>query len=214
MRYIGFCGAAKSGKTTLRDAVLLEMTKQCYETKGTHYNGDTASFAEPLKWFCVNLLGLSYPQVYGDDKNTYTKYTWEQIPNNPLPDLNYYSLPERIECLSKRDSTMTAREVMQWWGTDVFRAMDEDFWVNKLKYDRNMGYDGDCYIDDVRFPNEASMCDTLIQVMDNEGETPSLHESEQQYKLLNPHLIINTRHIGLEQAAKQVCEFLHERFAK
>jgi len=40
------------------------------------------SFADNLKEFCINTLGLSYEQCYGSDeeKNTPTKYKWEDVP--------------------------------------------------------------------------------------------------------------------------------------
>src|SRR6185503_15612283 len=47
------------------------------------------SMADNLKWFCVNFAGLLPEQVWGTDeqKNTLTKYKWEDMPVPP----EYYS---------------------------------------------------------------------------------------------------------------------------
>jgi len=58
--------------------------------------------------------------------------------------------------------SMTVREVLQWWGTDVCRAKDPDYWVNKMQEKALTVYMKDplvdvpkIIIDDVRFINEA-----------------------------------------------------------
>ena len=209
--FVGFCGKYKSGKTTLRDAVCYEFTKRigAEEIKNIPYPGAVCvSFATPLKAFCLDTLGLSYPQVYGDDKDTPTKYTWDQVPNNPIPDLDYYSWRQRQECMKKRGTLMTARESMQWWGTDVFRAMDPDFFVNRLRDDHDDGYPL-LLADDVRFGNEAALCDTLIHVVGAGGDT---HKSETE--VLTWHLSLDTRQISIEQAANQCVEFIVGRMQR
>ena len=108
------------------------------------------SFADLLKQnICIDVLGLTYEQCYGtdDEKQTMTKIKWEDIPGvitkKPI-DLAwsltsgyteekqtaemiagrlgpYY---EKIGCLIYHEpGYMTAREVMQVVGTDIFRKM-------------------------------------------------------------------------------------------
>lgn len=51
--------------------------------------------------------------------------------------------------------TPKAREILQYWGTDVRRRQDNNYWVNQTKLaarNRNLDY---LFITDVRFPNEA-----------------------------------------------------------
>jgi len=51
--------------------------------------------------------------------------------------------------------SMTVREILQWWGTDVRRAENPAYWVHAMEMHRFM-IDADVIIiDDVRFPNEA-----------------------------------------------------------
>lgn len=67
------------------------------------------NFADPLKQtICMGILGMSYDQCYGsdEDKNTATDLEW----NN------------------KR---LSAREAMQLIGTDIFRKLNKNVWINK-----------------------------------------------------------------------------------
>ena len=48
--------------------------------------------------------------------------------------------------------------LLQWWGTNVRRAQDLDYWVNELKRKIDvMPKNSKICINDVRFPNEAKM---------------------------------------------------------
>jgi len=91
------------------------------------------SFADILKKnICMDLLGLTYAQCYGTDieKNEITNVFWE----------NKY---------------LTAREVMQVVGTDIFRSMKPNIWpevtINKILNDQSEL----ALITDCRFPNEV-----------------------------------------------------------
>ena len=101
-------------------------------------------FADPLKDMSINILGLSREQVYGTDKdkNTQTHLLWENVPTWKNSSLNLQRGP------------MTAREVLQYVGTDIFRHMYEDVWVDALI--RKIKFDSPevALICDVRFPNE------------------------------------------------------------
>jgi hypothetical protein len=91
------------------------------------------NFADILKKnICIDILGLSYEQCYGsdDDKN---KLTTLLINNNPA----------------------SAREIMQYVGTDIFRNLKSDVWVEStikqiLKDNPEIAIITDC-----RFPNEV-----------------------------------------------------------
>ena len=115
-------------------------------------NVEVLSFAGPLKEICTDVLGLSGNQVYGteDDKNSSTKYMWENMPVNVR---DGYGL--------NKSGAMTAREVMQVLGTDMFRTyFNNNIWVDCLvdKTDRSKA--DVVLIDDLRFNSEAI---TLMQ---------------------------------------------------
>lgn len=101
------------------------------------------SFADPLKQdICMNMLGLTYEQCYGsdEDKNSPTEIMWESIPG-----LN-----------SGRIGPMTAREVMEVIGTDIFRKIKQNVWVEatlrKIEKEKSQL----AIIVDCRFPNEVN----------------------------------------------------------
>ena len=91
------------------------------------------SFADILKQdICMKLLGLTYEQCYGRDsfKNEITSVIWQ-------------------------GRYLTAREVMQIVGTDIFRSMRHNIWpettIEKILKDKTeLGIITDC-----RFPNEV-----------------------------------------------------------
>jgi hypothetical protein len=56
-------------------------------------------------------------------------------------------------------SRKTVRELLQWYGTEVVRARDRDYWVRAMEQHLAIArhkIDG-LVIDDVRFPNEAAL---------------------------------------------------------
>lgn len=132
------------------------------------------SFASPLKeWVCKQVLGLEDAQVYGtdEDKNTLTKYYWETLPTeislayskttfvdgtNAGCDGSVIDLP--------RTGKMTAREVMQVVGTDIFRNyFSENVWVDATMRMIKEDSPKMACITDLRFPGEVNA------VLDNDG---------------------------------------------
>ena len=104
------------------------------------------AFADVLKEFAVDVLGLEYNQVYGtnEEKNSPTHLLWENMPtgNNKGP--------------------MTGREILQYFGSDICRKMYEKIWfdacIRRIRKDNPEL----ALISDVRFPNE-------IKGVQNEG---------------------------------------------
>jgi hypothetical protein len=164
-------GKAQSGKDTSANLIkknLCSLGKTC----------DIYAFAGELKNICENIFGLANHQCWGSDsdKNTKTNFKWRDL---PLPKdrlaiiMNKPSAP-------KLDDSLTAREVMQIWGTDIFRKFDNDCWVrstiNRIKKE-NLDF---AIIADARFPNEIEYClkykPTVIRLTRN--VTSNNHESE------------------------------------
>jgi len=101
------------------------------------------SFADVLKEVvCMQVLGLTREQCYGTDeqKNTDTHIKWSDL---PTPNTNL------------KNKAMTAREVMQYVGTDFFRKLYPNVWVDStIKKIEREGTEM-AIITDVRFPNEV-----------------------------------------------------------
>ena len=119
------------------------------------------SFADLLKRnICMNVLGLSYEQCYGtnEQKNTKTEIVF--------PETN---------------KKATAREVMQFVGTDFFRQIYPNVWVGATI--RKIEEEGPelAIICDCRFPNEVEGIQQaggkIIRLTRN-SDCPDAHESE------------------------------------
>lgn len=103
----------------------------------------TYAFAEKLKILCVELLGLQKEWVFGTDqqKNTLTHIMWD-------------SLPVTIN-KEHASGPMTAREVLQFVGTDMFRGLDSNVWVSACLRQIESDSAELALISDVRFENEV-----------------------------------------------------------
>jgi len=152
-KIIAFSGRKQSGKSTAGEYVF-ELIKEY----NLNLNCKLYSFADSLKQdICINLLGLTYDQCYGtdDDKNCLTKFRWEDMPG--------YNTSSTKEQDHHESGFMTARQVMEFVGTKIFRKMYSNIWsdstISKIKKDK---YDIAILLD-TRFPNE---CDA---VLDNDG---------------------------------------------
>jgi hypothetical protein len=140
------------------------------------------SFAGPIKEFCHKVMGLTYEQCYGSDadKNTLTRYWWEDMPHYPrivervrqeadkawlarhrLDRFVTRRLGNMESCFANYmtmklpTGQMTARQVLQEFGTGIGRQMYGNIWVEATL--RAIQSDGCALavIDDCRFPNEV-----------------------------------------------------------
>lgn len=191
-KIVAFAGRKQSGKTT------------CSEFVAKYYNGAIEpfnkarvyNFADPLKKdICMNILGLTYDQCYGEDmdKNTLTDIEWE-------------------------GKKLTAREVMQFVGTNIFRKMKNNVWagatVNKILSDKpDLAIVADC-----RFPNEVEAIRGAGGIVIKLTRNPynSTHESETaldeiNYSNSNFDLVIYNDNINIVEQNQIVLEFLKKK---
>ena len=128
------------------------------------------SFADLLKRdVCINLLGLSEEQCFGTDaqKKSLTHLCWEDMPGvvtegteEELEVLkgrlgDYYGI-DKAGLIYHAPGLMTAREVMQFVGTNIFRRMYGDIWAKGTIKRILAEGSGLAVITDCRFPNEIS----------------------------------------------------------
>lgn len=189
---VAFAGRKQSGKTT------------CSEFVAKYFNGiiepfngaKIYNFADPLKKdICMNILGLTYNQCYGEDidKNTLTDIGWE-------------------------GKKLNAREVMQFVGTNIFRKMKNDVWsgatINKIKNETpNLAIIADC-----RFPNEVEAVKNAGGIVIKLTRNPynSSHESEValdeiNYSNSNFDLIIHNESLTIPEQNEVVLNFLKKK---
>jgi hypothetical protein len=175
------------------------------------------STAEPLKNdICINLLGLSHESVWGtqEDKAKATHLRWEDMPTRVLVNI------EEKQNLSLGDSQyktglMSGRDVMEYWGTEIFRKANPSSHANALRnmlVNANTAY---MLIDDVRFKNEIEVIKELgghcvrLTLMSEEAEKNS-HESntalDGKEDLFD--LVIDNQSISMQETFGQLMDFL------
>jgi hypothetical protein len=183
-------GKAQSGKDTACSYIRSFL-------KGKGYSSKIYPFADSLKHICTNVLGLEYNQCWGEnsDKNTPTRFKWSDLPigTTDLAKLlqNRYNV--------KSDDYMTARDVMQVFGTNIFRSFYKDCWVQatikKIK-EENLDF---ALISDARFPNEIDYATfygpIVIQLtrnaLDNKHESETALDNYSFANIKKFHKIIN-----------------------
>ncbi len=145
------------------------------------------SFADLLKKnVCIDIFGLTYAQCYGTDaeKKTLTKLRWENMPGVltkipsgdniiTIPVSGHLGVYHNHIISYGADGTpyneatplgiyhepgfMTAREVLQFVGTETFRRMYEQVWAESLIRKIDADKPQFAIIADVRFPNEVDV---------------------------------------------------------
>ena len=118
------------------------------------------SFADELKSICMGLFGLTYDQCYGTDadKNSDSKIKWSDI-SFALPPRHVGVLKRAKDGVKKFDQFLTARELLQQFGTGFCRKIYGDCWV-EFCYNQVVAEKVPfAIITDGRFPNEIDLGD-------------------------------------------------------
>lgn len=200
---IAFAGRKQSGKTSCAEFIkntvnktscsdpeLMDITRYQKPNHIKIYN-----FADPLKILCMDILGLEYNQCYGDDANK----------------------NELVDCFLD-NKQLTAREVLQIVGTEMFRSIQKNVWSNatirKITKDKpDLALIADC-----RFPNE-------VDVIKNNGGiviklTRNLYNSNHASEIaLDPEyydqsifdLVIDNKNLNITQQNSILLNFLIEK---
>ncbi len=105
------------------------------------------AFADELKSICMKLFGLSWTQCYGsdEDKNSFTSVKLDDL-----------SKTAGISITPVEGSEFaTARQVLQYFGTEVVRKIHANAWVNATLKNVEAAGSQIAVITDVRFPEEV-----------------------------------------------------------
>ena len=105
----------------------------------------------------MNQFGLDIEQCYGsnDDKNTKTHIHWENMPEEVR---QAWSRPRRGSGgIKPASGYLTARELLQVVGSDIFRKIDPNCWARSTYYKIGREKYGLSLITDGRFPCEVTM---------------------------------------------------------
>ncbi len=187
------------------------------------------SFADILKKEVgMNILGLTYEQVYGsdEDKNTLTNIKWSDCPGviikNPDEHLEGTEVAGRLGkyydtidgAIYHEDGFMTAREVLQYIGTDVFRRMVPDCWANAVIRKIQDESPGIALICDCRFPNEVKAIQTaggIVARLTLNSDCSDYHSSETALDGFNEYdFEIDNATVGIADANGQIYQLMVE----
>jgi hypothetical protein len=171
-------------------------------------NVKSYAFADPLKAICMDFFGLTWEQCYGDNKNTSTTYNWNTLPSV----LTLTSLKNSVKKSSQRDNIVgaedgevTARQFLQFLGTDIFRKIRYDCWVQRtldiIKVEKPLL----SLITDVRFDNEAEairQAGGRIIVLTRDVCERDGHESERGITVQPFDIIIDNQNMSVEEQGK------------
>lgn len=161
-------------------------------------------FADDLKQkVCIDILGLTHEQCYGSEaqKNHPTS-----IKRNNMPGI---MIPKETEGLPEY---MSAREVMQYVGTEIFRKIYNNVWVDSTirriqRDDKDIALIGDC-----RFPNEVQGIQAqggkVIRLLRNPYPDDT-HPSETALDDYNDFdFVIDNRDCSIQETNKQIETYL------
>lgn len=200
---IAFAGKKQSGKTSSCEFVSTLFKDHYYKYKMVLDQSDyyevsqIYNFADSLKQMCIDILGLTYEQCYGTDENK------NELVNCFWPGI---------------DAQMTAREVMQYVGTDVLRRIQTNVWSDTTIRKIQSSNFPLALIADCRFPNEVDAVkkaggiviklDRRLYASTHESET-ALDESN--YDQSNFDLIIDNHSLSIEDKNQCIHNFLIEQ---
>ena len=128
------------------------------------------AMADGLKEMAMGYFGLSYESVYGTDeqKNQLQEHLlWENMPGVCTNEKFFVFMQSKMEhdlALDEEDAgykliyhepgPMTAREFLQFLGTDIMRKMFQDVWLTKCMSRIKKDKPKIALVCDVRFDNE------------------------------------------------------------
>lgn len=191
-KIIAFAGRKQSGKTTCSEFI----AEGFNEVTGSSDSAKIYNFADPLKRdICMNILGLTYDQCYGNDdsKNELTNNYWD-------------------------NKQLTAREVMQMVGTDMFRKMQHNVWADatllKIKNEEpKLAIIADC-----RFPNEVEAVKNAGGIVIKLARNPhnSDHASETALDIINYDqrnfdIVIFNQNLTIDEQNYNIFKFLKNK---
>ena len=154
------------------------------------------SFASSLKEIAHGLFGLTKKQCYGTDldKNSPTWLKWEDMPGYK----------------GKKKGRLTAREFLQFFGTDICRKIHPDIWTDRTlksirEEDSLMAVISDC-----RFPNEAEAVRTaggkIIKL--TRGIDGDKHSSETSVDAIEYDTVIDNTDLSMMETNVEIISTL------
>lgn len=155
-------------------------------------------FADELKNTVSKIFNIDINLLNGtdEDKNTTTHISWESLPGVVTNKIAYnrydkinirqlkligkdYAIPKN-KLIYHDPGFLTIRELLQYFGTDICRAMYEECWVNATMHSIKQDSPQFALVADTRFDNEAEAVKLAggINVFLSRGTIADSHKSE------------------------------------
>ena len=156
------------------------------------------SFASSLKEIAHGLFGLTKKQCYGTDldKNSPTWLKWEDMPGYK----------------GKKKGRLTAREFLQFFGTDICRKIHPDIWTDRTLKSIREEESLMAVISDCRFPNEAEAVRTaggkIIKL--TRGIDGDKHSSETSVDAIEYDVVIDNTDLSMMETNVEIISTLEE----
>tara|TARA_R110002020_G_scaffold194354_10_gene395173 strand:+ start:19233 stop:20069 length:837 start_codon:yes stop_codon:yes gene_type:complete len=157
------------------------------------------AFASTLKELAIGLFGLTKEQCYGTDaqKNTLTWMRWENMPAYD----------------GDREGRMSAREFLQYFGTDVCRYIYNDIWTDRTISELSREEPLIAIISDCRFPNEVNAIKQAGGKIIHLTRSPyeDSHSSENALKDFDDYdAVIDTENLDIHSSCVELINILEE----
>lgn len=144
--------------------------------KGMILGAKIFSYGDALKEECAQLFKFPLHWAYNQDRKLekiFIGLGYKIAIYNADKGSKYY--------IPAPKHTMTVREILQWYGTDVVRVHDPDRWIRITTEKIRASHCKVAIIDDCRFPDEIDRCNIKFRIDPYPGWKPGEfadHESE------------------------------------
>jgi len=162
-------GKSQAGKDTV-----------CSYMKSKLDDSEVYHFADYLKEICSNLFNIPMEHINGsnEDKNRLTSVDWKDLPFSLTQTQNVYMKTKNANFYDGSSEKMSIRNVLQVFGSDICRNMDNDCWVNACKSRIERDAPSYALIADARFPNEIDAFPNAIVIRLLRNPLDNKHVSE------------------------------------
>lgn len=158
-RFYAISGHMLSGKDTLANIL-----SEHFTSKG--FNPIILGFADALKVEVDQIINL-IRRDGGDIAKIMTDSFYHNVSASQIARMARILMSDALAdpSLTAKSRTQSVREALQYWGTNVRRGADPDYWVKKIRQRVYELLDADdknvIIISDARFPNELDMVKSL-----------------------------------------------------
>ena len=186
------------------------------------------SFAKELKDICMGLFGLTREQVYGTDeqKNTIVEHLrWENMPGvvtiefhewMGVFDSNYDADNVDRACdllgVTVHDpGPMTAREFMQFFGTEIMRKIYSPVWTERTIKNIKTENPQIAIVSDCRFKNEAEALkkEKAKLIYLTRSTSSDKHSSENGFEDFNNFdAVIDNQNMTIEESQQELIKII------